>query len=181
MSLPEKPIKLVPVPFGELLDNDAEGLTHPGCRAEPEISIDMRTLLDRAIQIAVQAHAGQTDWSGHPYILHPMRIMLKMDNITEKIIAILHDVVEDTKVTLSNLEAEGFPKHILDAVEALTRIEGEDYTIYVERVAGNYLARKIKLADLEDNMNPKRFHGVFDEKAARLMTRYVKAFKRLGG
>jgi hypothetical protein len=104
-----------------------------------------------------------------------------MGTEAEQTIAILHDVIEDSDMTLEDLEKEGFPPQVMKALDAITRRKDEDYELYIERVAGNYLARKIKLVDLEDNMNPRRFHGVFDERGARLMARYVKAFARLSG
>lgn len=89
--------------------------------------------LDRAIILATRAHSGQIDKSGLPYILHPLRVMLKMTTEEERIIAVLHDVLEDTDVTAHDLSAEGFSDEIVEAVQALSRSEDEDYHEFVKR------------------------------------------------
>ena len=138
------------------------------------------TYLDRALEIAVKAHAGQKDKAGEPYILHPLRIMMKMEREEEQVVAVLHDVVEDSDLSLEDLRRAGFPDTILEAVDCLTRREGEEYERYVERAAGNPLARKIKVADLDDNMNFRRLHGLAEKDRAR-MERYQKAHRFLTG
>jgi len=132
-------------------------------------------LLEKAILIAVQAHQGQVDKAGAPYILHPLRVMLKLNSEIEMITGVLHDVVEDTSWTLENLRQEGFPDGILEAIDCLTRREGEDYNDFIERVADNSLARMVKLADLEDNLNILRFETITEKDKARL-TRYHQAW-----
>ena len=132
-------------------------------------------LLERAILIAAQAHQGQIDKAGAPYILHPLRVMLKLNSETEMITGVLHDLIEDTPWTLENLRQEGFPDEILEALDYLTRREGEDYQDFIKRVAGNPLARKVKLADLEDNLNILRFETITEKDKARL-TRYHQAW-----
>jgi len=117
-------------------------------------------MLEAAIQCAIKAHAGQIDKAGAPYILHPLRIMIKMENEVEMITAVLHDVVEDTPLTLADLRAEGFSEEIIAAVDHLTRREGEDYDVFIERVRHNPIAVRVKLADLEDNMDIRRFENV---------------------
>lgn len=112
--------------------------------------------LERAIEIAAKAHAGQMDKAGQPYVLHPLRMMLAVKTPEARIAAVLHDVVEDTAVTLKELEGEGFPAEVLEAVEALTKREGEDYEAFIRRVAPNPIAREVKLADLRDNSDLKR-------------------------
>ena len=114
------------------------------------------SLLARAIEIAAAAHATQVDKGGAPYILHPLRMMLKQTTEAAKIAAVLHDVVEDTPWTLEKLRAEGFPDEVLDAVACLTKREGEDYADFITRAGTNPIARAVKLADLEDNMDLKR-------------------------
>ena len=106
--------------------------------------------LERAIEIARKAHEGQVDKAGAPYIGHPLRVM---DRVPEeaKIAAVLHDVVEDSSVTLSDLRAEGFPESVVEAVEALTKRPGETYELFILRAASNDIARTVKLADLHDN------------------------------
>lgn len=95
------------------------------------------SLLETAIQIAVQAHAGQEEKNGQPYILHPLRVMARVNTDAEKIVAVLHDVIEDTPVTRAQLEARGFPNHILDALDCVTKREGEDYMGFVARSGSN--------------------------------------------
>ena len=113
-------------------------------------------MLDRAIQIAVQAHSGQKEKNGRPYILHPIRLMLKMQNELEMMVAILHDVVEDTDWTLEDLRRESFPEAVIEAVNCLTHRKQIRYRDYIQRILGNPVARKVKLADLEDNLDSKR-------------------------
>ena len=136
--------------------------------------------LDRAIVITVKAHAGQTDKVGEPYILHPLRVMMKMTGETERMAAILHDVIEDSPLTLAELAQEGFQPEVIEAVDSLTRRKNEDYEDYVERASKNPLARKVKLADLEDNMNFRRQHGLVEQDKER-MARYQKAYQFLTG
>jgi len=135
---------------------------------------------DHALAIAVKAHQGQTDKVGEPYILHPLRIMFKMSNETERMVALLHDVVEDSPLTLDDLRKAGFPDTVIEAVDGLTRRDHEDYEVYVERASRNPLARKIKVADLEDNMNLRTQHGLTEIDKSR-MARYQKAFHFLTG
>jgi (p)ppGpp synthase/HD superfamily hydrolase len=112
--------------------------------------------LERAIAIAAMAHQGQVDKAGMPYVLHPLRMMLSVDTPEARMAAVLHDVVEDTAVTLEQLRDEGFPDSVLAAVEALTKRDGEDYEAFIRRVAPNPIARKVKLADLRDNSDLSR-------------------------
>lgn len=113
-------------------------------------------MLEKAIEIAVEAHRGQIDKAGKIYILHPIRVMLRGKNETEQIVGILHDVVEDTPVTLDMLRLEGFPDKILDALECITKKDGEAYGDFINRVITNPLATQVKLYDLEDNLNRDR-------------------------
>lgn len=112
--------------------------------------------LERAITIAAQAHAGQVDKGGAPYILHPLRVMLGVEQPEERIVAVLHDVLEDSAVTLEQLRAEGFSAPVLAALSALTKVEGEDYPAFIRRAAANPLARRVKRADLADNSDLSR-------------------------
>jgi (p)ppGpp synthase/HD superfamily hydrolase len=136
------------------------------------------SLLEKAIAIAVEAHRGQKRRSGEPYVLHPLRMMCRVEGETEKIIAVLHDVVEDTKWTFEDLKREGFPDEIVTALDCLTKREGEPYEKFVERSASNPLARRIKLADLEDNMDLRPLSNVSPQDIERL-NRYVAAWHRL--
>ena len=130
--------------------------------------------LERALAIAVEAHRGQQDRIGAPYILHPLRVMLRVRTTEQKIVAILHDVVEDTPWTLESLRNEGFSNAIIRAIDCLTRREGEDYFDFVLRSKSDPIARVVKLADLEDNMDVNRMTQVTDKDVERL-NRYKRA------
>jgi len=112
--------------------------------------------LEDAISLAAEAHRGKKDKAKAPYILHPLRVMLRMETETDRIIAVLHDVVEDTSVTLRDLQIAGYSAEIVDAVKYLTKAKEEEYEDFIERIKGNTLAIKIKIADLEDNLNFER-------------------------
>ncbi len=112
--------------------------------------------LEEAILLATVAHLGQIDKSGMPYVLHPLRIMTKMKTESEMMAAVLHDVVEDTGWTLEQLRKKGFPEEVLNAVECLTHREGEDYMASIRRAKANQIARRVKVADIEDNMDLSR-------------------------
>lgn len=142
-------------------------------------TVSMGTLED-AIALAVKAHRGQTDKNGQPYILHPLRVMLRLETEEEKIVGILHDVVEDTDVTVEELRATGYSEEILAALDCVTKREGEAYEDFVRRSASNLLAKRVKLADLEDNMDIKRLSEVRPKDVDRL-NRYMKAWATLKG
>jgi (p)ppGpp synthase/HD superfamily hydrolase len=116
--------------------------------------------LDRAIEIAVEAHAGQTDKTGEPYYLHCNRVAAAVSTIDEKIVAYLHDVVEKGGWSLERLKAEGFSDPIVSAVDALTKREGENDEVFVRRAASNGLARPVKEADLNDNLKQAEATGL---------------------
>lgn len=137
-------------------------------------------LLEKAIAIAVGAHHGQRDRNGVPYVLHPLRVMARVDTDTEKIIAILHDVVEDTDWTFEQLAKEGFPNEIIEPLKCVTKKEGEQYEDFVKRSASNELARRVKLADLEDNMDARRLSDLTEKDVERLK-KYVRAWRFLKG
>jgi (p)ppGpp synthase/HD superfamily hydrolase len=135
-------------------------------------------LLERAIAIAVGAHKGQRDKYGAPYILHPIRVMGKVQTDLERIVAILHDIVEDTPWTFQALKKEGFSMEIMAALDSVTRREGEAYEKFVQRSARNPLGRRVKLADLEDNMDIRRLARVTEKDRARL-NKYRRAWEML--
>ena len=134
--------------------------------------------LDRAIELAKQHHEGQTDKAGKPYIEHPLRVMNQVESEEEKIVAVLHDIVEDTDISLDDLRNEGFSEKVVSAVECLTKQDGENYDSYIERISFNPLAVKIKLADLEDNRDLTRLPEVTDKDLERL-EKYDKALEKL--
>jgi guanosine-3',5'-bis(diphosphate) 3'-pyrophosphohydrolase len=124
--------------------------------------------LERAIQIAAEAHAGQLDKAGQPYILHPLRVMLHMKSEQERIVAVLHDVIEDTPVTLMQLAAEGFSSVVIYAVQALTKLPGESRLAAAARAAKNPIALVVKLADNSENMDMSRIPQPTAKDIARL-------------
>lgn len=134
--------------------------------------------LESAIRMALDAHAGQRDKAGQPYILHPLRVMQRCDTDTLRIIAVLHDVIEDSAVTLDDLERLGFALEVRDALQCLTKHRGEDYDAFIERVLANPLAARVKEADLLDNMDRSRLAAFTEEDEAR-MAKYARALKRL--
>jgi (p)ppGpp synthase/HD superfamily hydrolase len=134
--------------------------------------------LERAIAIAATAHAGQLDKTGAAYILHPLRMMMRLDSVEAKIVAILHDVVEDTPWTFEALAEEGFSPAILRALDCVTKREGEDYQDFVKRSATDPLARQVKRMDLEDNMNLLRLTEVTGKDLERLR-KYHEAWRSL--
>ena len=134
--------------------------------------------IDKALSIAVQAHSGQRDRYGRHYILHPLRVMHKVTTDREKIVAILHDIIEDTDWTTGQLGAEGFSPEIIQAVDALSKRENESYVDYIERLMDNPLAVIVKLADLEDNMDIHRIEAFTEEDGKRL-ARYHRTWEKL--
>ena len=138
--------------------------------------MDYNELYDKALQIAIRAHKGQKDKAGHDYILHPIRVSERCDDPRAKIVALLHDTIEDTDVTAVYLREEGFTEEIVEAVLAVTRSEGENYDDYVRRAAQNELGRMVKRADLEDNMDIRRLPELTDRDVERLR-KYLRAWQ----
>ena len=128
--------------------------------------------LSKAIAIAAQAHLNDVDKGGNAYILHPLRLMSHMHTDEEKMTAVLHDVVEDhfhEGWTFDRLLSEGIPQTVVDALKCVTKThEDEDYTAFIHRAAANPIAKKVKIADLEDNMNMLRFKTLSDKDLERL-------------
>lgn len=134
--------------------------------------------LKRAIEIAVKAHKNQKTKDGLPYVIHPLTLMTRVDSVSEKIVAVLHDVVEDTPISLDDLRAEGFSKDLVEAVELMTHPEDMTYDDYVEKLAGNPVARRVKLADLAHNMDITRIPNPKPRDYERL-EKYHRAWRRL--
>lgn len=124
--------------------------------------------LEHAIALAAQAHTGQVDKAGQPYILHPLRIMLACHDLDEKIVAVLHDVVEDTTISLQDLRTAGFAEHLIAAIDALTKQHGESRLDAAQRAKQNPIARKVKQADVTDNMDLSRIAQPTAQDHARL-------------
>ncbi|WP_434707487.1 HD domain-containing protein [Pseudomonas sp. R1-1] len=138
----------------------------------------MTQTLERAIAIAATAHAGQVDKGGAPYILHPLKVMLRMTTLEERIVAVLHDVVEDCGVSLDDLREEGFSNDVLSAIESVTKVPGESYEDFVNRAAQNPIGRAVKLADLEENSDISRIASPGWEDLERI-EKYRRAIARL--
>jgi (p)ppGpp synthase/HD superfamily hydrolase len=124
--------------------------------------------LESAISIAARAHEGQLDKAGAPYILHPLRVMLRLTSFEERVVGVLHDVLEDTDISTESLRASGFSEVILSALHSVTKRPGETYDEFVLRAASNPIGRSVKLADLADNCD-----------LSRMANPTAKDFKRL--
>nr|AFK29749.1 hypothetical protein [uncultured bacterium] len=132
----------------------------------------------QAMRISYEAHKGQYDRGGIPYVFHPFSVANKMDDEESTILALLHDVIEDTDTTISDLRSEGISESILEALQLLTKGKSEDYFHYIDRLKNNPLAIKVKLADLEHNSKTSRLSSVGIADKNRL-EKYKKARKIL--
>ena len=145
------------------------------------LTINTMSTLPRAIEIATEAHKGQFDKAGNEYIGHPLRVMEMGKTEDEKIVGVLHDLVEDTDWTFEMLEAEGFAPEIIAALKCVTKLsENENYDAFIERVRKNPLATAVKINDLTDNMDIRRLPYLSDKDVKRLK-KYLKAYKKLIG
>lgn len=135
--------------------------------------------LEKALEIALDAHRGQTDKAGEIYILHPIRVMQSVEGRDEKVVALLHDVVEDSGKTFEDLEEE-FSEDIVSSVKYLTKREDETYLGFIERAKKNEVARRVKIADIQDNLDARRL-GKLDEDDIRRMEKYSRSLKKLKG
>lgn len=136
------------------------------------------SMLEKAIGVALDAHAGQLDKAGQAYVLHPLRVMLSLSDETDRICAVLHDVIEDSDMSLSDLGALGFSREVIDTVSLLTRRDHESYDDYISRVLLSDRAARIKLMDLKDNMSRTPFdkgNPSYEERSAR----YTRARSRI--
>jgi hypothetical protein len=135
--------------------------------------------LERAIQIATEAHAGQVDKAGAPYILHPLRVMLALQGEAAQIAGVLHDVAEDCPAWPQfRLAEEAFPNESLVAIAILTKREGDHYADYLMRVGTNELAKQVKIADLKDNLDVTRI-GELSERDLKRLNKYKDALAYL--
>lgn len=135
-------------------------------------------MLEKAIEIAVNAHKGQKDKNGKAYIGHLLRVMYKGTTEDEKICGVLHDLIEDTNWTFEDLKKEGFNNIIISALKCLTKNKNEYYDKFIDRVLTDKLAVKVKLNDLTDNLDVKRLEIIADEDMRRI-NKYLKACRRL--
>ncbi|BBH19133.1 hypothetical protein Back11_04780 [Paenibacillus baekrokdamisoli] len=131
-----------------------------------------------ALIIAATAHKGQYDKGNKPYILHPLAVMNRVHTLEEKIVAILHDVVEDTSVTLEVLSVQGFTPVMIDAIDRLTKRESESYMDFIQRAKENEISRNVKIADIQENMDLSRLTKPTDKDHERV-EKYQKALHEL--
>jgi (p)ppGpp synthase/HD superfamily hydrolase len=144
----------------------------------------MKPTLEHAILLAFKSHEGVLDRAGQPYLLHPLRVMLKLETETERIVGVLHDVVEDTRdkpnqVTLDDLRCIGYSGEVVEAIDCVTNRDGESYEDFVARAKANPIARKVKLADVEDNMDVRRLPTKLTETDLRRLEKYRRAWEIL--
>ena len=138
----------------------------------------MSQYLHKAITIACEAHQGQSSINGEPYILHPLRLLIKAKSNEERIIAILHDVIEKTNISLADLKNKGFDQNIISSIDSLSRRRNESYIEYIKRLMQNKISVKIKLLDLADNIkihSENNDNGIYDAK----ITQYKNALKQI--
>lgn len=131
-----------------------------------------------ALELALEIHRDQLDRYGRPYILHPIRVMMRLESEADKTAAILHDVIEDSNLTLEGLKSRGCPPEIVKTVDLLSRREEEDYFDYIDRAKQSDSAVRIKIADLEDNMDILRIPEVKPDDLERL-DKYRRAWEIL--
>ena len=139
--------------------------------------------LARAIEIAVSAHKDQVDKGGNPYILHPLRVMMSLETNEERIVGVLHDVIEDSEWTPEDLAKEGFSKEIIEAISSVTKTESEHgteegYLRFVERAKQNPIGANVKIADLRDNLDVSRI-PTLDKAALERINKYKKSLEIL--
>ncbi len=135
-------------------------------------------IIEKSLQIALEAYAGKTDKAGKTYILHPLRIMGNMETEEEMSVALLHDVKEDSEYTAKDLLAQGIPANIVDAVGLLSKVDDESYEQFIKKILSNKLASKVKKADIEDNINVLRLDTLQNIDLERIK-KYHKAWKIL--
>ncbi|MEV4317901.1 phosphohydrolase [Actinocrispum sp. NPDC049592] len=139
----------------------------------------MTFTVDDAVRIAAEAHKGQIDKSGRPYIGHPMRVMARVEGEHAKMAAVLHDVIEDTHLTADDLRAAGCPENVVASVIALSKVKGEPMPDYLNRVAADPVAVTVKHADIADNCDPIRMARLDPELQERLKAKYSEALRIL--
>lgn len=134
---------------------------------------------NRAMKVCYKAHAGQVDVGGIPYVFHPVHVAEQMEDEETTVVALLHDVVEDTRYTLKDLSNMGFSEAIVNAIEVLTHDDDTSYEDYIRRVANNSIARRVKIEDLKHNMDENRLNRALSEADKRRIQKYKKALHEL--
>lgn len=132
----------------------------------------MDDLIDKALKIAVKAHEGQVDKGGNPYILRPVWVALHFDDDEKRVAALLHDVVEDSDITLDDLKNEGLPNKVIEALDCLTRKKNESYFDYIFRNSKNHIAKSVKYYDLIHNADLSRIKNP-NEKDEKRRKKYL--------
>ena len=138
----------------------------------------MSQYIHKAITIASEAHQGQSSINGEPYILHPLRLLIKAKSNEEKIIAVLHDVIEKSNISIAHLKNKGFDQNIISSIDSLSRRRSESYVDYIARLMKNNISVKIKLLDLADNIkihSENNDNGIYDAK----INQYKNALKQI--
>lgn len=158
--------------------SDENGAKKPEGKRGKGRQHDLRMIED-AIELATRLHKGQTDKYHLPYIMHVFGVAARCRTIEEKIVAFLHDTVEDGHITFDELRERGYTERVLAAVDCLTRRRGESYGDFVDRIAPNSLARAVKLADLEDNMDVRRSNRSMKPKDVERFEKYRLAWQKL--
>ncbi len=135
--------------------------------------------LEDAIALAVKVHRGQVDKYGRPYILHPLRVMFGLEGEVAQIVGVLHDVIEDSDVTFEDLRQMGYSEEVIEALDGVTRRHSESYEVFVERSLQHPLSRRVKQADLEDNMDLRRLDSELTERDFERLKRYRRAWQKI--
>ena len=136
------------------------------------------SLIEKALSIALEAHKGQVDKAGKPYILHPLRLMMGLEDEVEMIAALLHDVIEDSDLTAEDLKKAGIPDEAIEIIGYLTKQKGEAYDDFIKRISPHRKASQVKIKDIEDNMDISRLETIGEVDLARL-AKYHKSLKIL--
>jgi (p)ppGpp synthase/HD superfamily hydrolase len=136
-------------------------------------------LIAKAIMIATQAHESQIDKCGEPYILHPLRVMMNLQSIEDRVVAVLHDVIEDTQCTTKELIGAGIPEILVNAIVSISKRDGEHYDEYLARVKSNAISKRVKIVDIKDNASPSRLYRLAPHTIDRLTVKYSYALKYL--
>ena len=140
------------------------------------MGLDLNKQLEIAIQIAIEAHKGQLDKSGSPYILHPLHIMNSVNGLDYKIVAVLHDTIEDTDLTYDDLISKGIDKKLVDSILILTKEYSDSYMEYIEKVSRDHYATIVKIEDLKHNMDLTRLNRKITNKDLERNKKYMKAY-----
>jgi (p)ppGpp synthase/HD superfamily hydrolase len=144
-----------------------------------EGDIEHIDLYMKALEIAKECHEGQKDKGGHDYIGHPIRVSDRCMTEKASVAALLHDTMEDSDMTSEKLSEIGFPADVIEAVEVLTKPRYDNYDDYIKRVGTNPIAREVKIADLEDNMDVTRLQYPLTDKDLLRLNKYLKSWKYL--